>query len=179
MIKVEPCRGCGRLLYQHSLGGLQYRAETEPLDAQEAATALVGGQELYRVTATSVSTATPSVLAALRDRGSAEGPTVVRQHVCPVRAQEAVSGPPRTPGVPADPKGLPSSPVGRQIPSWGQSTECSTPVSAKSAVRSRSETTECSTCGRPIDLADTGTYALFALGATLVDAFHTQGDCTA
>lgn len=170
MIKVDPCRGCGRLLYSASLGGLTYRAETDPLDAQQALTALVGGATLYRVTSTSVTSVTPVVLEALRLRGTVEGPTVVRRHVCTVKASEAVSRPSSPSGVPADPKGLPSSPAGRQTPSLGQSTECSTPGSAKSAETPGSDTgPRCDDCGL---IMQEGEYVAAQLGEIYIWAAH-------
>lgn len=169
MIKVEPCRGCGRLLYSASLGGLNYRAETDPLDAQQALAAVVGGAELYRVTQTSVTSVTPAVLEALRLRGTVEGPTVVRRHVCPVKAQDAVSRPSSPSGVPADPKGLPSSPAGRQTPSSGQPTGSSTPGSAKSAGTPDGDGPRCDTCGL---IMREGEYVSAQLGEIYIWAVH-------
>lgn len=179
MIKVDPCRGCGRLLYSASLGGLTYRAETDPLDAQQALAAVVGGTELYRVTSTSVSSVTPAVLEALRLRGTIEGPTVVRKHVCTNRGTENLPTAPQTPSQDGGREKVrtpaPKAPAAPSRRSSGPRSSSSTPDSAKSAETPGGDRADCSTCGRPIDLADTGTYALIELGVILIDAFHTKG----
>lgn len=167
MIKVEPCRGCGRLLYQVSLGGLNYRAETEPLNAHEATGHLLGGGELYRVTQTSVSSATPAVLTALRQRGTVEGPTVVRRHVCPAKAQEAVSALNPAP-VTQSPQPTPQRPpAGRTAPSSG-------PSAAPSSVRSAEhppfeDGPRCDDCGL---IMEEGEYVSAQLGSIYIWATH-------
>lgn len=171
MIKVEPCRGCGRLLYQASLGGLSYRAETEPLNAQEATRHLLGGGELYQVTQTSVSTATPAVLGALSSRGTVEGPTVVRRHVCTVRGtenlSEAVSALNSAP-VTQSPRPTPQRPpAGRTAPSSGPS---AAPSSVRRAERRNSEPgPRCEDCGL---IMEEGDYVSAQLGSIYVWAIH-------
>ncbi len=170
MIKVDPCRGCGRLLYSASLGGLTYRAETDPLDAQQALAAVVGGTELYRVTSTSVTSVTPAVLEALRLRGTVEGPTVVRRHVCTVKASEAVSRP-RTPSPGPSPQPTP------QRPPAGRTTRFSGPSAAPSSVRTaeprHSDGPRCDDCGL---IMKEGEYVSAQLGEIYVWAVH-LADC--
>src|SRR3546814_870919 len=121
-----------------------------PLDGQGVVTAITSGREVFP---------------------APDGkPLLV--HRCSVNAQTALSRPSVTPEVPGHPKALPEPPAGRTAPSWVAPAEPAR--SADSRHRSDSPLghghVDCSTCGQPIDLADTGTYALIELGATLVDA---------
>lgn len=127
MIKAEPCKGCGRLLYTEKVAGLVTRCETVPLEADGAVQALVGGQRLHRVMflgrrPSVFSTATPDVLAALRTEPGRR-PYVVVEHRCTVEAararlaaeQSAVGPgapvvPPKAPVAPSRPSSAPSDP---------------------------------------------------------------------
>lgn len=186
MIKVEPCRGCGRLLYSASLGGLTYRAETEPLDAQEATRHLLGGGELYRVTQTSVSSATPAVLAALGARGTVEGPTVVRKHVCTNRGTENLPTAPQTPQQDGGREKVrtpsPKAPVAPSRRSSGQATASSTPGSAGNVGPRLSERLAnvgegpvCDGCGL---IMKEGEYVSAQIGEIYVWATHLTGCVT-
>lgn len=180
MIKIETCRGCGRSIYVHPVANLTVRLDVEPLDAQEAVTALIAGRNLWRVTATSVTGARPAELSALRQRGTTEGPCIVQEHACtgrlnaasvPLSASQTAGGgkvPPKAPG--------PS--VALQRAFSGQPTASSTPDSAPDASRkgpqplSDARTVPCSTCGASVPLGEPEGYVLIHLGATLIDAFH-------
>jgi hypothetical protein len=175
LIKVEGCRGCGRLLMIQPIANLEIRLETQPLDAQTAVQALVAGRNLWTVTNNHASGAGAAELAALGSSGpGVRRPFVVAEHVCPTKGQEALSrrrSPSVSPSVQVTPQ---SPPAGRTAPFSGPSAG---PDSVRSAATRDSETqVACSVCGNLIRLADTGTYALIELGSTLIDAFHT-GDC--
>lgn len=170
MIKVEPCRGCGRILMIHPVANLTVRLESEPLDAQGAATALVAGRNLWRVTATSAKGVRPAELSALRTAEPGERPYVVQEHRC------TAAGAPHTPspvlGDPSLPKGPEAgvqslSPVGLSIPSSEPSPEDSSAPAAD-----RLPTEVCSVCRKPLDPSDAGNYVALQLGATVVDSFH-------
>src|SRR3546814_10817525 len=137
MIKVEPCRGCGQLLLWTKAANLGVLLEMSPLDGQGVVTAITSGREVFP---------------------APDGkPLLV--HRCSVNAQTALSRPSVTPEVPGHPKALPEPPAGRTAPSWVAPAEPAR--SADSRHRSDSPLghvhVDCSTCGQPIDLADTGT----------------------
>lgn len=165
MIKVESCRGCGRSLFIHPIANLVVRLEMEPLDAAQATQALLGGRNLWRVTATSVSGVRPAELTALAQAEPGERPHVCQEHRCP-----AVSRPDRPSPVPEanpTPKGHQSPPV-----------DVSTPSSARSTVRSSVQPAVspvsrpvCDGCGQPC--AD-GMYASISLGELTVWAQHVE-----
>ncbi len=175
MIKVEPCRGCGRILMVEAIANLSVRLESEPLDAQEAATALVAGRNLWRITQTSASGARPAELGALRTAEPGERPYIVQEHAC------TATGAPRTP---SPVLGDPSVPKGRQTGTQGVHVVPSTPSSDRqperssvpSAVSPRSEGPRCDGCSRPC--AD-GTYASIEVGELTVWAHHVTEGCQA
>jgi hypothetical protein len=93
MIKAEPCKGCGRILFTEKAAGLTTRCETVPLEADGAVQALVGGKKLHRVMFLSgrpsvFSAASPAVLGKLRTEPG-ERPYVVEEHRCTVEAARA------------------------------------------------------------------------------------------
>ena len=184
MIKVEPCRGCGRTLLVHPVANLSVRLDSEPLDAQTAVQALLDGRNLWRVTQTSVKGARPAELSALRTAEPGERPFIAAEHRCPQGAPSRLRS---TPEVSEYPKGPPSPPAAPSRPSSGPTTDSSTPGSVLAAGTQGGEpfqidwskvgeTVVCSVCSRAIDVDATDSYAMIELGAALVDAFHT-GEC--
>ena len=169
MIKVEACRGCGRSLFIHPIANLVVRLEMEPLDAAQATQALLGGRNLWRVTATSVTGVRPAELTALAQRGVTEGPHVCQEHRCRSDARQsgctAVSRPNPTPAVPAPQPTPHRPPAGRATRSSGPS---AAPSSARAAGPRRSDPV-CDGCGKPC--AD-GTYAAIELGELTIWAQH-------
>jgi hypothetical protein len=173
--KLATCTRCGRMIYLAEEVGLRWTADMEPLDAQTAVQALVGGREVYRVTqpGPSLQTAKPDVLKALREAPVGDRPTVVGSHPCPAGAAKAL-----TPVLPASEgeggTGAPKGPAGpsepRTAPSSGPATERS---GAPNAETRRSDTLrgapKCDGCGQPC--AD-GTYASIALGDLIQWAHH-------
>lgn len=127
MIKVEPCKGCGRILFTEKVAGLTTRCETVPLEADGAVQALVGGKTLHRVTflggrPSVFSSASPAVLGKLRNE-PVERPYVVEEHRCTVEAartrlaaEQGAGGPgaavvpPKAPVAPSRPSSGPSGP---------------------------------------------------------------------
>lgn len=184
VIKVEV-HSCGRLTYVDEFTGLTIRTDTEPLEADGATKALLGGAELYRVyflggRPSRYGGATPDVLAKLRTEPG-ERPLVVRAHRCTEhstlqRGCTAVSRPNTPSPVPSAQPVPPSPSAGRtETPSPGPQTEpFSVPGARPTATRSDGRPT-CSACGRPC--AD-GTYASIALGELTVWAQHVE-QCTA
>lgn len=175
MINVEPCRGCGRIILTMAVANLAVRVDPEPLDAQTATAALLAGRELWTASpdGQQLHGASNADLMALSGPPEVGHRSVLGSHRCPngsrgpVRAQQRVGEAPV-------PKAPPGPPVAPSRPSSGPSRATSTvPVAANRRTEGR---TECSTCGRPIDLTDVGTYALFEIGAVLIDAFHTTCD---
>ena len=171
MIQVNPCRGCGRLLYEYKIANLDVRVETVPLDAGQAVDALVGGTPLWRVTFLgkrpgNLGSASPAVLAALRNAEPAERPVVVREHRC--TAADALSRPPVAPTVQQAP---PEPPAGQQTPFSGPQ---AAPSSASSADRPRSDT-DGPRCGRCKVNMQQGEYAAIEIGEILVWAEHLTG----
>lgn len=183
MIKIETCRGCGRLLYSDLVGGLKIRAETEPLEADGALPALLGGQTLYRVVhlggrPSGFRTATPDVLGALRTEPSSR-PHVVREHVCPNRGQEAVQAALSRPNAttPGKVTGLapkvPARPT--ETRSSGLSAADSPDRGAPTAGRPRfSRSHRCDECGEPVVIDGPAAYCAIELGATVVWAVHAE-----
>lgn len=164
------------------VANLTARLDAQPLDAQEATAALLGGRSLWRITVTSASPARPAELSALRTAEPGERPYIVQEHACAGKAQDAASRPrstPRGPVVPVDP---PVAPRAASRPFSGRLTGCSTPGSAPDASQAGRErpsdgrTVPCSTCGTPIALDAPEEAVLIHLGATLVDCFH-AGEC--
>lgn len=181
MIQVNPCRGCGRLLYEYKIANLDVRVETVPLDAGQAVDALVGGTPLWRVTFLgkrpgNLGSASPAVLAALRNAEPAERPVVVREHRCRAdealqrgcTAADALSRPPVAPTVQPAP---PEPPAGQQTPFSGPS---AAPSSASSAVTPVSDVRG-PRCGRCKVNMQQGEYAAIEIGEILVWAEHLTG----
>lgn len=168
MIKVEV-HPCGRLTYVDDLGGTAIRTDTEPLEADEAVQALLGGADLYRVfflggRPNRYGSTTPEVLAKLRTEPS-ERPLVVRAHRC-----TAVSRPNTPSPVPSGQPVPPSPSAGHtETPSPGPQTEPSPAPGARPTGTRSDRRPTCSGCGRPC--AD-GTYASIALGELVVWAQH-------
>lgn len=163
MIKVEPCRGCGRLIFIHPIANLTVRLDSAPLEPDRAVQALMGGIPLWRVTAASVTGARPAELAALRERGSTEGPRIHQEHRC-----AAVSGP-RTPSaVSTPPKGSQRPPADRSA--LRGSGPRPAPSSAPSADR---PPTDCQRCGLPVGQGD---HVAIQLGELYLWAAHIN-DC--
>lgn len=180
MISVNPCRGCGRILYEYKIANLDVRVETIPLDAGQAVDALVGGTPLWRVTFLgkrpgNLGSASPAVLTALRNAEPAERPVVVREHRC--TAADALSRPPVAPTVQQTP---PEPPAGQQTPFSGPQ---AAPSSASSAVTPVSDVrripngsdTDGPRCGRCKVNMQQGEYAAISVGEILVWAEHLTG----
>lgn len=164
MIKVEPCRGCGRSLLIHPVANLVVRLEIEPLTADEAMQALLGGKNLWRVTQTSVSGVRPAELTALRTAEPGERPHVCQEHRC-----AAVSRPNPPSRVPSGQRTPHRPPAGRATRSSGPS---AAPSSARSAGRPRSE--PCDVCRKPVILDGPELYIAVELGATVMWAIHDE-----
>lgn len=185
MIKTEICRSCGRLLYADTVGGLNIRTETQPLEADGALSALLGGETLYRAMhlggrPSGFRAATPDVLAALRAEPSSR-PHVVREHRCPNRGREAVQAALSRPAGPTVAKVVDPTPKARVAPSWTPSSVSPTPVSsdrsADSAAPRRSEPgrtrlAPCERCRKPVVIDGPELYAAIELGATVIWAEH-------
>lgn len=171
MIEVNPCRGCGRILYEYKIANLDVRTETVPLDAGQAVEALVGGTPLWRVTLIgkrpgNLGSASPAALAALRNAEPGERPLVVREHRC--AAAGALSRPPVAPTVQPAP---PEPPAGQQTPSSGPQ---AAPSSASSAGTPVSDV-QGPRCGRCKVNMQQGEYAAISVGEILVWAEHLTG----
>jgi hypothetical protein len=166
MINVQMCRGCGRALYVHPVANLEVRCEVDPLDAQASVQELLGGNDLWELRAPKgLAPANPVILAGLSSPDPAARPVIVREHRC-----TAFSGPPVGAVVPGHPKAFPSSPAGRQTPSWGQSTERS---GAPAAVSPRGDqgNPRCDECG--LIMGD-GEYVAVQLGEIVMWAQHLE-----
>lgn len=162
--KIETC-GCGRLLIVHPVANLKVRLDSVPLEPDGAVQALIAGRALWRVTQTSVTGARPEELAALRERGSLEGPRIHQEHRC--TAAQRTNAPS---AVSADPKGSPRPPAGRSaLPGSDRRTERS---GAPSAGSPRSDGPRCDDCGLP--LGEPGTYWGIQLGELWVYAQHVE-----
>lgn len=164
MIKIEPCRGCGRTLGIHKIANLVVRLEIEPLDAAQATQTLLGGKNLWRVTQTSVSGVRPAELTALAKAEPGERPHIVQEHRC-----AAVSRPDR-PSPVSQVQPVPHEPsADRQTPSSGPS---AAPSSARPAGPRRSE--PCHSCQKPVILDGPEEYVAIQLGATVIWAQHRE-----
>lgn len=179
MIKVEPCRGCGRIILVGKIANLTVKCDPAPLtnvgDIMKLLTSASPTPTLWMVEQNLQGQ--PIHLRGARP-GEA-GP--VAEHRCTVSAQEALSRP-RTPAPVSSPQPTPQSPpAGRTAPFSGPSAGPSsvrgagTLDSKPSGASLRSSDVPCSVCGNMIHLTDVGTYALIELGAVLIDAFHTGG----
>lgn len=172
MIKVEPCKGCGKWIFKVDLMGVTIKAEPTPLDAQAAVAALSARLELWAVRhdstgrPLSLMKPTPGHLAALN---APTRPVVVAQHRCP-----NPSAPARGPEKAAKGSEVAEAPKGRpaatETASWGRSG----PGRAPSAGRRRTEdplreAPKCSNCAHP--MAD-GTYAAIEVGDLVMWAAH-------
>lgn len=163
MIKVEPCRGCGRLLLVHPIANLAVRLDSVPLEPDGAVQALMGGIPLWRVTGTSVSGARPAELTALRERGSTEGPRIHQEHRC-----TAAGRPGTPPAVSTPPKGSQRPPADRSA--LRGSAPRPAPSSAPSADRPRSDGgPRCDDCGL---IMGEGEYVAVQLGEIYIWAQH-------
>lgn len=174
MIKVEPCRGCGRLIIPGKVSNLDVRLEATPLDAQEAVTALLAGFDLWRVTATSLTSASPAVLGALRTAEPGERPLVHPVHVCEATgaALTASQGVPRA----TAPKARSGSPVAPSRPFSGPSTVVSgvlvavnPPSDPEADLPVTARRPSCDTCLAP---CEPGTYTGIMLGGTWIYVWH-------
>lgn len=112
-IMVEPCTGCGRILLIHPVANLKVRLDSFPLEPDGAVQALMSGRNLWRVTETSVRGARPAELAALRERGSMEGPRIHQEHRC--TAVSRPNSPSPVPEAKRPPKGSQRPPVDRSV----------------------------------------------------------------
>ncbi|SRR6266550_2666042 len=160
MIKVEPCRGCGRTLFTVKVANLDVRCDPEKLDAQEAVAALLAGRELWSVDGMNLSGARHEIL------GGLNGPTpphVVGTHRC--EAVGARLAAPQKGGEAGPPKGPSSPPVAPSVAFLGHSTG---PSGVPSAVKRRSDP-PCDRCGRP---CEPGTYASVEYGDLVIWAEH-------
>lgn len=169
--KLATCTRCSKIIYLVEEVGLRWTADLEPLDAQEAVSALVSGRQVYRVTqpGTRLSTARPGVLKALREAEPSERPIVVGSHPCPEGAARPLT-PVQGGGEGLAPKASGRPPVPPSRPSLGLPTGGST---VKSADRRGTETLrgapKCDTCGQP---CEDGTYGAIQLGDLYVWAQH-------
>lgn len=168
MIKVESCRGCGRSLFIHPIANLVVRLEMEPLDAAQATQALLGGRNLWRVTATSVTGVRPAELTALAQRGATEGPHVCQEHRC--TAVSRPDGPPRGKESWTNPKG-PEKPAQSHA---GPSTPSSARPAASSGARPAGprRSSPCVACGTLVIIDGPEEYVAAELGATVMWAQH-------
>lgn len=183
MIKIETCRGCGRILYSDTVGGVAIRTETTPLDGPGATRALLGGTDLWAVRLTdgrpsTFMAPTPAMLGGLNG-GPAGAPTVVAGHRCPNRGQEAVQAAVSRPPAPSPDRETSPAPKARVAPSWtpssAPSAEPSPAPAAPAADRprfKRSRTAPCDECGKPVVIDGPVQYAAIELGATVVWAQH-------
>lgn len=173
MIKVEACRGCGRIIYCDTMGGIRIRCDTEPLEAEGATRALIKRAQLYRVTfldgrPANFSSASAAVLVKLQTEPE-ERPVVVREHAC------TAAGAPQTP-FPA--LGDADAPKGRETgaqrlspvdPSTRSSAASTDPSSAPAAETQDFDGPRCDDCGV---IMQEGEYASASLGDVLQFAFH-------
>ncbi len=96
-MKIEDgqCNRCHALIHLVVASGMRWTADPEPLEAGEAAAALLAGRELYRValvgkTYRNLSPAKPAVLQALWTEPGSR-PIVVASHGCPTEAARKVA----------------------------------------------------------------------------------------
>lgn len=178
LIKVEPCRGCGRIILLGKIANLDVKCDPAPLTN-------VG--DIVKL----LTSPTPPTLWMVEKnrqgrpmgfRGARPGEAgPVAEHVCTVKAADAVLRPSAPRGGETVPPKAPRPPAARSAASSGHSTVSSgapgagTLDSKPSGASLRSSDVPCSVCGNMIHLTDVGTYALIELGAVLVDAFHTGG----
>lgn len=164
-MELKPCPGCGRMMLTQKIANLTVRCEPTPLDGQGVAQELGAGRQLW----------TPEFgpgLIPRRLKAARPGDgKLLREHRCPVNAQEALSRPRTTQGGETVPPKAPRPPVARSRPSSG-------PLTVHSGVRGagspRSNPT-CDRCGKPC--AD-GTYASIEVGQLPVWAEHVnRKDC--
>lgn len=160
MIEVEAgtCGRCKQTVYLKKIVNLLVACDPTPLEADEALTALVGGEQLWRLTLvgstpSSLSPARPAVLRALRGEPG-ERPTVLREHPCgSAPVYRPISGPVKGLGQPTPSR----PPAGRTAPFSGPSAATS---SVRSADRPRSESrrpylnTVCDVCRDMIGRSD-------------------------
>lgn len=173
MIKVEPCPGCGRLIFIKDVANLKARLDSLPVDAQEATAELIAGRTVWRITETSLRPARPAELMALRNRGTVEGPRILREHRCTPGSRP----PTPSPGKETDP-----APKGRQGPVQplaDLSTRTSAPGMASYGVppaeTPRTDGPRCDRCSVP---CRQGTYASIELGELTLWAEHiNQEEC--
>jgi hypothetical protein len=178
VIKVENCRGCGRIIYVHPVANLSVRLDTEPLTADEAVQVLIAGRNLWRVTSTSVSPVRPAELSALRKRGTTEGPSIVREHTC--TAAGAPNAPSPVPGAASAPKGPEAGT--QRLPADRSTRPASNPPTERSSAPAAAPRTSdryhpCDGCSRPVTLDGPELYLAMELGAHVVWAMH--ADCQA
>lgn len=168
MIRIETCLRCGRPLFVEPMAGLKIKCDPEPLDAQAAVQALVGGRSVWAVRLDrqnrpcALLGATPAMLGGLTGlRTPAGRPTLVAEHRCSGTAQAGSQGLP-TPQVAPEPTPCPKGPEKPvQGAARGKPAERATPR--------RTEKPVCDGCGQPC--AD-GTYAAVHLGELVVWAQH-------
>lgn len=170
MIKVEV-HPCGRITYVDNLGGVKIRTDTEPLEAEPAVQALLGGTTLYRVTflggrPANYSSATPAVMGALRTEPGSR-PVVVREHRC--TAAEATNTPPRVSQATATP---PRPSAGRTETRSG---ERQTASSSAPTAETLASSPTCDDCGLPV--GEPGTYWGIQIGDLWLYAQHVT-NCT-
>lgn len=177
MIKVEPCRSCGRNLLVETQAGLVIRTEYTPLDAQGALASLVGGHTLREVDVhadgrpRTFRPAGPAVLGGLNHPDPAHRPKVVADHRCTKRGTEAVANAvqqaQQSKAVPTDPK----APAGATTASPERQTGPFRATPAGPRRSSRTRTHPCHGCGQPVNID--GAEAFVAeLGAAVVFAAH-------
>lgn len=187
MIKLEPCRSCGRLLYVDALAGVDIRTETNLVDAEGAIAAAMTGAILWAVRLTdgrptSFTTPTPAMLGALSQPPTPAGyPSIVAEHRCTKRGTEAGQaarqGSASRPSVESGSQ----APKARVAPNGtASSASQATPSQAPgvpAAVKprfSRARTHPCHACEQPVNLDSAAAYVA-ELGATIVFAAH--ADC--
>lgn len=182
MIKLEPCRSCGRLLYVDALAGVDIRTETNLVDAAAALAAAMTGATLWAVRLTdgrpaSFTPPTPVMLGALSQPGP--NPSIVAEHRCTKRGTEAGQAARQSPATPTRAAGAAQSPKARVAPNGtASSASQATPSPASPATHAGSPTSErthpCHACERPVNLDSAAAYVA-ELGATVVFAAH--ADC--
>lgn len=192
MIKLEPCRSCGRLLYVDALAGIDIRTETTLVDGPRALNAALDGTTLWAVRLESDTgrplafmTPTPALLGALTQPGP--NPSIVAEHRCTKRGTEAAQAARRSSATPTRAAGAAQAPKARVAPN-GTASSASQATSSPASPATRADrprfnrtrthhsnkserTHPCHGCGQPVNLDGPAAFVA-ELGATVVFAAH-------
>lgn len=181
MIKLEPCRSCGRLLYVDALAGVDIRTETNLVDAAGALAAAMAGATLWAVRLadgrpTSFTPPTPTMLGALSQLGP--DPSIVAEHRCTKRGTEAGHAARQSPVSKPNVESGAQTPKARVAPndiasSASQAKASPAPGAPTAGSRISERTHPCHACERPVSLDSAAAYVA-ELGATVVFAAHAE-----